>query len=152
MTVAQCWYTDLDNVASSRIYADFWRKVPKAHEDMTACKFVDLCAIHSAPQATAEKIHESSAKYDKIKSAYSLSELERFKSNGGPPMSLEQTNELAREELAAMIKGLANVHGWRKLDQTESVEAFKEQSTSQDGSRVEHDAQGMIMGGGARRF
>lgn len=50
-----------------------------------------------------------------------------------------------------MVNGLAEEHGWGPMSMEESVAALKEQKGGEEGPKVEHDAQGMIAGGGGGR-
>ncbi|CAO1621143.1 unnamed protein product [Parajaminaea phylloscopi] len=147
---AKCWYTDLDNVGNSSIYNNFWRD-GSAH-GLTACQFVDLSALYSPTSPTPEEVHQTSAKHDKIKTAFSLEELTEFRAEDRAPLSKEETSTLAGREIQAMISGLADEYGWRRYTQSDSVEALASQSKGEDGERVEHDAQGMVLGGGTRRW
>lgn len=115
---------------------------------------MDLCALHNPSRPSAKEIYESSAKFDKIKTAYPLETLEQFQTTSGQsaPLDAEQTNQLARNEVKAMIDGLAAAYGWRSYGMKESFDAFSSQRTGDDGQRIEHNSQSMVLGGGTRKF
>lgn len=154
----QCWYTDLDShAASDSIYKRFFSSLPK---ELTACQFVDLTAFYSIPsEATpdviaqqAHKVFQSSESFGKVKTGFSREQLDRFAADpSSAPLSRAETEEWARKELAAMVEGLAEEHGWAPMGMKESVEAFKEQKGGEEGQAVSHDAQGMVLGGGGGR-
>lgn len=148
----QCWYTDLDNVRNSKIYTSFWTGKAEAHAGLTASQFVDLTAFYMPEQPSASEIHETSANFNKIKSAYDLPTLEGFRQGTqSPPLRKEETERCAQEELEAMVRGLAEEYGWGPMGYEESARAMEEQKHGEGGA-VEHKAEGMILGSGNRKF
>ncbi|CAO1622957.1 unnamed protein product [Sympodiomycopsis kandeliae] len=154
---AKCWYTDLNNLQKSKVYMKFLSRL--AHS-VSVFQYVDLCHFYSlikskTPESEiAEKVHSTTTNFEKIPrdQSFTLDELQSFVAGSQqPPLSLEQVQAIARDEIRIMIEGLAEVHGWKCLSLKESVDAFDDQSGKDDDQRVSHDASSMVVNGGVGR-
>lgn len=146
----------MSSLQKSTIYLHFTSSLPSS---ITPYKYVDLCHFYRLQSQgaanVAQQVHETTAKYDKIPrdQSFTLEELQKFEvGEVDPPLSEEDTRKLAVQEIRTMVDGLAEQYGWVEFSMEESVAAFRDQSGVNDAQRVEHDGQGMILGGGSRAF
>lgn len=131
----------------------------KLPDSTSPFQYVDLCHFyHLKAQGSADiaqKVHETTEKYQKIPrgQSFTLADLQKFESGeASPPLSQEQVENLAIEDIRTMVEGSAAEYGWSEYSMQDSVAAFRSQSGADDEKKVEHNAESMVVGGGSRIF